>query len=54
MKIKKQLVRMIALRRVVRMGFHFKHKETMYIIDLVNVVVYSLIMASVLLALNFI
>lgn len=52
MKIKKQLVKMIALRRTVRMGLHFKHKETMYIVDLVTIAVYSLILSSILLALN--
>ena len=52
--IKKQIKKAIIYRRLVRMGFHFKYKQTMYIIDLINVVVYSLIASAVLAALHII
>jgi hypothetical protein len=52
--IKKHLKKAIIYRRFVRMGFHFKYKQTMYIIDLINLIVYSLIASAVLLALHII
>jgi len=53
-KIKKEIKKALVYRRFVRMGFHFKYKQTMYIIDLINVMVYSLIASAILLALQII